>query len=88
MLGAMASGRPSRLIFDSPPMLQMPNARVLARFADGVVLVVHSARTDREVAATARRRLTDDGTRVLGTILNEWDPRKTNEYARGYSYKL
>ena len=30
----------------------------------------------------------DDGTRVLGTILNEWDPRKTSHtgYAYGYPY--
>jgi capsular exopolysaccharide synthesis family protein len=75
------------VIIDSPPLQQMPDARVLARFADGVVLVVHSARTDRDVAAAARRRLTDDGTRVLGTILNQWDPGKTNPYSYVYGYK-
>jgi len=79
------------VVIDSPPMLQMPDARVLARYSDGVVLVVHAARTAREEAAAVSRRLSDDGTRVLGTILNQWDPRRTKEYVHpygiGYSYR-
>jgi hypothetical protein len=35
----------------------------------------------------ANQRLTEDGTRVLGTILNQWDPRQTNHYSGGYAYK-
>ena len=75
------------VIIDSPPMMQMPDARVLARYADGVVLVVHAAKTVREEAAAMSRRLADDGTRVLGTILNQWDPGKTNPYAHVYGYE-
>ena len=76
------------VIIDTPPMLNMPDARVLGRLADGVILVVRSAQTTREAAAAAAQRLTEDGTRVLGTILNEWDPRKTSHpsYAHGYRY--
>ena len=65
------------------PMVQMADARVLGRFADGVILVVRSAQTTREMAAAAAQRLAEDGTRVLGTILNRWDPLKTNQYAYG-----
>jgi polysaccharide biosynthesis transport protein len=72
------------VIIDSSPMMQMPDARVLARYADGVVLVVHAAKTVREEAAAITRRLTDDGTRVLGTILNQWDPGKSGEYVRAH----
>ena len=64
------------VIIDTPPMLQMPDARVLGKLADGVILVVRSARTTKETAAAAGQRLAEDGTRVLGTVLNEWDPRK------------
>jgi len=79
------------VLIDTPPMLMMPDARILGRLVDGVILVVRSARTTKGTAATATQRLADDGTRVLGTVLNEWDPRKTsasgygNEYG-GYSY--
>ena len=65
----------------------MPEARVLGRLADGVILVVRSAETMRHAAVAAKQRLTEDGTRVLGTILNQWDPRKTNKYSYGYGYK-
>jgi Mrp family chromosome partitioning ATPase len=68
------------VIIDAPPMLNLPDARVLGRLADGVVLVVRSADTIRYAAVAAKQRLTEDGTRVLGTILNQWDPRKTNQY--------
>ena len=74
------------VIIDTPPMLHMPDARVLGRLADGVILVVRSAQTMRDAAVAARQRLTDDRTRVLGTILNQWDPRKTNNYSCGYGY--
>jgi succinoglycan biosynthesis transport protein ExoP len=71
------------VIIDTPPMLHMPDARILGHFADGVVLVVRSAQTMRDAALAANQRLTDDGTRVLGTILNQWDPRKTKQYSYG-----
>ena len=31
------------IIIDTPPMLHMPDARVLGKLADGVILVVRSA---------------------------------------------
>jgi len=72
------------VIIDTPPMLQMADARALGRLADGVILVVRSAHTTREMVAGAAQRLTEDGTRVLGMILNEWDPRKISP--SGYEY--
>ena len=74
------------VIIDSPPMLSVPDARILGRLADGVVLVVRSAETMRDAAVAAKQRLTDDGTRVIGAILNQWDPRETNQYSYGYGY--
>jgi Mrp family chromosome partitioning ATPase len=67
-------------------MLHLPDARILGRYADGVILVVRSSQTMRAAAVAANQRLTEDGTRVLGTILNQWDPRETNSYSYGYSY--
>jgi capsular exopolysaccharide synthesis family protein len=75
------------VIIDTPPMLQVPDARVLGRLADGVILVVRSAQTTRESAAAAAQRLREDGTRVLGTILNEWDPRKTSHAGYAYAHR-
>jgi Mrp family chromosome partitioning ATPase len=74
------------IIIDTPPMLQMPDARVFGRLADGVILVVRSAQTTRDEAATAVQRITDDGAHVLGTILNEWDPRKSSKFGYEQPY--
>jgi capsular exopolysaccharide synthesis family protein len=76
------------VIIDTPPMLPMPDARVFGRLADGVILVVRSAETTGDEVAAAAQRLRDDGTRVLGTILNEWDPRKTSHsrYTNAYRF--
>ena len=78
------------VLIDSPPMLNMADARVLAKLADGVVLVVRAAETTRDAAAAAADRLRDDGSRVLGAVLNEWDPRRPGHssysYAHAYPY--
>jgi succinoglycan biosynthesis transport protein ExoP len=75
------------VIIDTPPMLHMADARVLGRHADGVVLVVRSAETMRDSALAVSRRLTDDGTRVLGTVLNQWDPREADQYSYGKGHR-
>jgi Mrp family chromosome partitioning ATPase len=68
-------------------MLVMPDARVFARLADGVVLVVRSAETTKDEAVAAAQRLREDGSCVLGTILNEWDPRKSSQYGYAAAYR-
>ena len=73
------------LLIDTPPLLNLPDARLLGRVADGAILVVRSQVTFRENATAAAQRLTADGIPILGTILNDWDPSKTPEYGRYYA---
>ena len=68
------------ILIDTPPMLHMPDARVLARHADAVVLVVRARHTTKDAALLARQRFAEDGTPVLGTILNDWDPAHSSAY--------
>jgi len=74
------------VIIDTPPMLHVPDARLFGRVADGVILVVRSAQTSRSAAAAASQRLMEDRTRVLGTVLNEWNPAKASQYGHGHPY--
>jgi capsular exopolysaccharide synthesis family protein len=67
------------VIIDAPPVARIADARVLARVADGVVFVVRSTRTTRDLAMAACRQFREDGSRVLGTILNMWDPRDASQ---------
>jgi len=80
------------IFIDSPPMLQIPDSRVLGRMVDRVILVVRAGKTTRDAALAARQRFSEDGTRMLGTILNCWDPKRSpngyygyhNGYSNGY----
>lgn len=71
------------ILVDAPPMIHLADARVLGRMADGVILVVRAGQTTTESARFAAQRFTEDGTRVLGTVLNSWDPRSTGHYSYG-----
>ncbi len=70
------------IIIDSPPMPQISDARVLGRLADGVILVIRAGHTTRDTALAAAQRLAEDGTPLLGTILNDWNPK----ISTGYGY--
>jgi succinoglycan biosynthesis transport protein ExoP len=78
------------VLVDSPPMFPAADARVLGILADGVILVARAGSTAREAAGTAHRRLAADGVRVLGLVLNDWDPRSSAhtyyaEYSKEYT---
>ncbi|MEP6714104.1 MAG: polysaccharide biosynthesis tyrosine autokinase [Terriglobia bacterium] len=78
------------VIIDTPPMLQFSEARLVASFSDGVILVLRSGQTNRDSALSARDQLSRDGIAVLGTVLNDWRPHKgdINQYDAYYgSYK-
>ena len=71
------------ILMDAPPMIHLADARVLGHLADGVVLVIRAGQTTTESALSACQRFAEDGTRVLGTILNSWDPRTAGGYGYG-----
>jgi Mrp family chromosome partitioning ATPase len=72
------------VIIDTPPMLQMPDARVLGRLADAVILVTRAGHTTRDAAIAANQHFAKDRTRVLGTILNDWNPKSSPGGYYGY----
>jgi capsular exopolysaccharide synthesis family protein len=75
------------VLIDTPPVKQIADARVLGRLSDGVVLVLRAGQTTRGTARAAADRFAEDGIRVLGTVLNSWDPDTNGSgYYDGYSY--
>ncbi len=71
------------VMVDAPPMIHLADARVLGRLADGVILVIRAGQTTSESALFASQRFAEDGTRVLGTVLNSWDPKTSRRYGYG-----
>jgi polysaccharide biosynthesis transport protein len=63
------------VLIDTAPLMLVPDARIVGQLSDGVILVLRSGRTLQADAIHVARRLKDDGTRILGTILNSWVPQ-------------
>lgn len=78
------------IFIDTPPMLAIPDARVMGRMVDRVIMVVRAGKTTRDAAIAARQRFSEDGTQMLGTILNDWNPKHSPNgyygYHDGYGY--
>lgn len=66
------------ILIDTPPMLECPDARVLGRLSDGVVLVVRAGHTSSEAVGLCTERLHEDGSVVLGTVLNACDASRSS----------
>jgi Mrp family chromosome partitioning ATPase len=74
------------VILDSPPVLPVTDAAVLAAGADGVLIVVSSGKTTFDMLQRAIDNITRTTGRVLGVVLNKV-PRKGAEsayYGREY----
>jgi succinoglycan biosynthesis transport protein ExoP len=78
------------VLIDTPPMLQIADARLIGRHADAVVLVARAEKTTRDAIIAAYQRLAEDRIRVLGTVLNDWNPKRSPAgyygYYRAYGY--
>jgi len=76
------------VLIDAPPLF-LADARILSKLADGVLLVCRLGSTSMDRLAGASKSLTDDGTPIIGAVLNSWRPSSEGEdyYGayRGYS---
>lgn len=77
--------RYERIVIDSPPILPVTDAAILAAEVDGTVVVFRAAKTSREVARRVRRLLNDVKANVLGAILNAVSLER-QKYAYQYYY--
>ena len=68
------------VLIDSPPMIQIPDARILGRAADAVLLVVQARKTPRELLLAVRQKLAEDNTPMIGCVLNKWNPKQSSPY--------
>lgn len=73
------------VIIDSPPVLPVADAKVLASMADKVLYVLRWRDTPREVVAHAVRQLRDVGGNIAGAVFNGLDVRRHAEYSYGDS---
>lgn len=58
------------VILDAPPISGYAETKVMGKKVDGVILVIESGKTRKQVAIRAKKELEDAGAKVLGVILN------------------
>lgn len=73
------------VIIDSPPVLGLADAPLMAPLADGVIMVVEADRGRRGTLKAALRRLRAMRPQILGAVLTKFDSRR-NSYRYSYYY--
>jgi capsular exopolysaccharide synthesis family protein len=78
------------VVIDSPPILSVTDAVILAHEADAVVLVVRHGKSSKHVVRRARDLLLRSGASITGIVLNAVDLNSPEYYGyygySGYSY--
>ncbi len=72
------------IIIDSPPVLPVPDALILGRWADGAVIAARYDISRFPQVERARRQLDNAGIAVLGTVINGM--RHSDSYYGRYTY--
>lgn len=75
------------IIFDSPPILAVTDAQILANKCDGSVLVISSEKTEREMAIKSKELLETAKGKLLGVVLNNKKQRESGYYYYYYGSK-
>ena len=72
------------IVIDSPPVMAVTDAAVIAHRTTGVVFVVGSEQTSRHMARTAVERLVASKATILGAVLNRADVQRNPYYYAQY----
>lgn len=68
------------VVYDSPPVLAVTDAQIIANRCNGVVLVIASGKTHKEYALRARELLEKAKSKILGVVINGVDSKNTEIY--------
>ncbi len=74
------------VILDTPPVLVVPDARVIAPLADAVIYTVNWDRTTRAQVAEGLKLLRTVNVNVTGLVLSQIDPKGMRRYGYGGHY--
>lgn len=77
--------RYDRIIIDSPPVMPVADARVIAAHGDATVLVLRAERSTRRLSLAARNELWRVRATRIGVVVNGVPTRKSG-YGYGYEY--
>lgn len=74
------------IVVDMPPVLAVPDARVVAQLADSVIYAVLWDQTNRRTVAEGLRLLASVNAPILGVVMSRVNSKEMNSYGYGYGY--
>jgi len=86
---AQAKGRYDKIVFDSPPIIGVSDASVLASVVNGAVLLIQHRRNPQSMVMRARQIIDGLKIPILGVVLNQVPPGAGDDYAyytQNYAY--
>ena len=73
------------VIFDTPPVMAVADARVIGQLTDKTLFVVRWDKTPRKVVKTAIELLRKGGASIAGVVLQQVDLKRYGRYGYGDS---
>lgn len=73
------------VLIDTPPIIAVTDAAIIAQEVDGVILVLASGEVNKDYAQRAKEQLDKVEAKILGAVINKAD-MKTSEYYYYYYY--
>ena len=74
------------IIIDTPPVLVVPDARVIGPYADAIIYVVNWDKTTKTQVAEGLRQLSSVNLKVTGLAMTQIDPKGMKRYGYGKDY--
>ena len=75
-----------RVIIDCPPTLGMVDSSFLCPLTDGVIIVIRSGKTPKELVVKTKKNFEGIKAKVLGVVLNGFSARSEGYYYHNYNY--
>jgi capsular exopolysaccharide synthesis family protein len=82
----MLAEKYDQIIIDSPPVMGVGDARIIAANSDLTLLVLRSEQSTRKLALLARDGLSGVGAHLLGVIVNDVSRRSETNFGGSYHY--
>ncbi|WP_342575349.1 CpsD/CapB family tyrosine-protein kinase [Solibacillus sp. FSL K6-1781] len=74
------------IIIDSPPLLSVTDAQILANKCDGTILILNTGVVDKRAVKKAKALLAASHTKILGVVLNNYKTPSHFNYYEEYSF--
>ena len=74
------------ILIDTPPVADMADAAIVAKWCDGAIMVIEDGRVSYRIAQKAKKKIVQTGCKLLGAVLNKVDVKKDRYYGYGGYY--